>query len=213
MYGQYDDAPESELIHGWVTEAIQQQGFDFYYLPRSATKFDVFWGEDVLSKFDQAYLLEGFVEEAGDGWQGGELLAEFGAVERSSTTVRIGQRRYKEVTGNDYPLEGDLIYFKGMFFYELWEIRFVENKKQFFPNGGLPSFVLNISLFDPSGETFNTGITELDSAMDTFMPHNLDSLDKLTDVLRADNEAIEDESDTIVPEQPDNYWGEFSNVP
>ena len=54
-----------------VTEQIKMFGKDVYYIPRTLVKEDSVFGEDTLSKFEGAHLIEAYIEDAtgfrGDG--------------------------------------------------------------------------------------------------------------------------------------------------
>ena len=46
---------EQNLIENLIIESIKIYGIEVFYLPRTLVKEDVLFGEDVLSKFEQAY--------------------------------------------------------------------------------------------------------------------------------------------------------------
>ena len=56
---------EQDLQESLVTEQIKMFGKDVYYIPRTLVKEDSVFGEDTLSKFEGAHLIEAYIEDAG----------------------------------------------------------------------------------------------------------------------------------------------------
>jgi hypothetical protein len=124
----------------------------------------------------------------------GELLAKFGVEVRESANFVVARKRWMETvgrTGNtvleNRPAEGDLLYFpltKSFF-----EIRKVEGRTPFYQLGKLYTFTLQCELYQFSNERVDTGITEIDSI--------IDSLDK--DILAY--EILLESGDTLLLEE------------
>ena len=53
---------EQNLVGELVKEQIKMFGTDVYYIPRVIVDEDPTFGEDSLSKFDDAYLIEAYLE-------------------------------------------------------------------------------------------------------------------------------------------------------
>ena len=53
---------EKRLYEDLIMEGLRIYGHDCYYLPRTLVNQDLILGEDVLSKFDDSYLLEMYIE-------------------------------------------------------------------------------------------------------------------------------------------------------
>ena len=69
---------DQALFDDLIVESIKVHGRDFYYLPRTLTNFDSFFGEDSISAFNSAVTLEFFMENV-QGWEGdGKFLSKFG---------------------------------------------------------------------------------------------------------------------------------------
>lgn len=196
---------EQELIHGWTKEAIQINGEDVFYLQRQIVKEDWLFGEDPLSHFTNKSKIEMYIEDT-ERYSGlGDILTEFGAIIKDQVNLHVAQRRFTEETGMKYPREGDLIYFP-FFNRVLWEIKHVEDERQFYPLGTLPSFKLRCNHFELNGETFETGIPDVDQTMTEWSAPT--TLQELEDISKSDNQRIEDEAEAVViPE--DNIWGKF----
>tara|TARA_B100000085_G_scaffold285018_1_gene319649 strand:- start:2607 stop:3278 length:672 start_codon:yes stop_codon:yes gene_type:complete len=98
-----------------------------------------------------------------EGFEGeGDLVSKFGVQIQEEATFIISLRTWERFISLDSnlatslrPNEGDLIYFplSGSMF----EIRFVEDQDPFFQLGKLFVFKLRCSLFEYSGEDFDTG--------------------------------------------------------
>ena len=69
---------EQNLYEDLIVESLQIYGQDIYYVPRTLVNRDSILGEDPASKFDDAYLMEAYIENT-DGFEGaGDLMSKFG---------------------------------------------------------------------------------------------------------------------------------------
>ena len=128
---------------------------------------DTILGEDVQSKFGDAYSVEMYLENT-EGFEGdGDLMSKFGVQVRDQATFVISLRTWERFISLDSnlttslrPNEGDLIYFpmSGSMF----EIKFVEHENPFYQVGKLFVFKLQCELFEYSGEDFDTNVTDID---------------------------------------------------
>ena len=158
---------EKRLYEDLIIEGLQIYGHDCYYLPRTLVNQDMILGEDTLSKFDDSYLLEMYIETT-EGFAGEqELISKFGLEIREDTTFMLAKRRWQDQVDNvatlikdGRPNEGDLIYVPLM--KAFFEIQFVEDQEPFFQLGNLPVYKLKTTRFEYSSEKIDTGITELD---------------------------------------------------
>ena len=167
------------LIEDLIIESIKIYGIEVMYMPRTLVAEDTIWGEDTLSKFDDAYPLEMYVKNV-DGFEGeGDFLSKFGLEIRDEMTLTVAQRRFDEeisladsttptdaTTGIGRPSEGDLIYFplNG----KIYEVKFVEHESMFYQMGSLQTYDLRCELFEYSHQVIDTGITEIDAIEDTY---------------------------------------------
>ena len=163
---------EQTLYEDLIVEQLKVFGHDVYYLPRTLVKEDTLFGEDVLSKFDDAYGIEMFMEQV-EGYGGEkELVSKFGLEIRDEATFVVSRRRWISLIGADSnlivstrPNEGDLIYFPRL--QKLFEINFVDHDDPFFQVDNLPVFKLYCSTFEYSSEQLDTGIAAVDTIEDT----------------------------------------------
>lgn len=125
-------------------------------------------GEDIGSKFDDAYLIEAYIENV-DGFEGsGDLYNKFGLEIRDEATFIVSRRQWNNLVGfwnneleDPKPQEGDLLFMpmSNTFF----EIMFVEDEQPFYQLSNLPVFKLQCSLFEYNDEQFETGVGEIDA--------------------------------------------------
>jgi hypothetical protein len=162
---------EKRLHEDLIIEGLKIYGHDCYYLPRTLVNHDLVLGEDVLSKFDQSYMLEMYIETT-EGFAGEqELVSKFGLEIREDTTFMISKRRWQNQVDSTAtliktgrPNEGDLVYVPLM--NSFFEIQFVEDQEPFFQLGNLPVYKLKTTRFEYSSEKLNTGVPEIDVAED-----------------------------------------------
>ena len=162
---------EQTLYENLIIEQLKIFGHDVYYMPRTLVKEDSLFGEDVLSKFDDAYSIEMYMEEL-EGYGGEkELVGWFGFEIRDEVTFVVAKRRWDDVVSADNnlivttrPNEGDLIYFPRQ--KRLFQINFVDHDDPFYQVDNLPVYKLACSTYEYSSEIIDTGITEIDKVED-----------------------------------------------
>jgi len=158
---------EQNLYEDLIIESLKIFGQDVYYIPRTLVNRDNIMGEDIGSKFDDAYLIEAYIENV-DGFEGaGDLYNKFGLEIRDEATFIISRRQWNSLVGfwnneleDPKPQEGDLLFMpmSNTFF----EIMFVEDEQPFYQLSNLPVFKLQCSLFEYNDEQFETGVSEID---------------------------------------------------
>ena len=159
------DTPDQRLVENIVIESIKSFGIDVHYMPRTEVNTDSIFGEDRISKFEDARMVEVYIKSI-DGFEGdGTFVSNFGLEVRDQITFTIARRRFIDLnfeTGNrdKEPLEGDLIFFP--LFDSLFEIKHVQDTNVFYQMGGLQTFDLVCELFEYADEAIDTGIEELD---------------------------------------------------
>ena len=164
-----DNANEQNLIEDLTVEVIRAMGRDVYYIPRTLNAQDALYGEDSLSTFDAAYLLEMYHEDSNSFGGEGDIVSKFGIDVRDTAAFRVARRTFEQyVTKKDgvltRPNEGDLIYYplSG----SLFEITFVEHENPLYQAGALYSFVIFVETFVYNNETFNTGVKDIDTCFE-----------------------------------------------
>lgn len=204
---------EQYLIEDLVIESIKIYGHDVYYITRTVGAKDDILNEDDLSTFNRADFIEMYIKNV-DGFEGeGDFLSKFGVEVRDEMTLTVSKRRFEldisRFTGNDRPLEGDLIYFPMAKAGSLWEITFVEHEAIFYQMGELQTYDLRLSLFEYSNETFNTGIEEIDNLFESKETTSNTSIEYLeTQDTLADNFTIEEAADDIIDFSEANPFSE-----
>ena len=152
---------------------MQIYGHDVYYLPRTLVNKDQLFGEDALSKFDDAYLIEMYMDTV-EGYEGEkELVSRFGLEIRDETTFTVSRRRWLDLVSSNTnlitslrPNEGDWIYFSNG--PRLFEISFVDKDDPFFQVDNLPVYKLYARTVEYSDERLDTGITDIDAIEDKY---------------------------------------------
>ena len=158
---------EQYLYEDLVIEALQIYGHDVYYLPRKLVNKDQLFGEDPLSTFNDAYMLEMYMETV-EGYEGEkELVSRFGLEIRDETTFVVARRRWLDLVGHDSnlitsvrPGEGDWIYMPNV--RRLFEISFVDIDDPFYQIDNLPVYKLYCRTVEYSDERLDTGIDAID---------------------------------------------------
>jgi len=158
---------EQHLYEDLTIEAIQIYGHDVFYIPRTLVNKDELFGEDALSRFDDAYGIEMWMETQ-EGYEGEkELVSRFGLEIRDETTFVVSRRRWDNTVSNDAnlivssrPDEGDLVYMPTV--KKLFEISFVDHDDPFYQVDNLPVYKLYCRTFEYSSEVLDTGIYAID---------------------------------------------------
>ena len=160
---------EQNLYEDLIIESLQIYGQDVYYIPRTLVNRDNVLNEDPASTFDDAYLLEMYIENT-EGFEGaGDLYSKFGLEIRDDATFIVSRRRWETRVGvfddntiDPRPQEGDLIFLPmtNSFF----EISYVEDDSPFYQLSNLPVYRMQCTLFEYNDEDFDTGITSIDDA-------------------------------------------------
>ena len=159
---------EQNLYEDLIIESLKIFGQDVYYIPRTLVSRDNILREDAASKFDDAYLIEAYIENS-DGFEGaGDLYQKFGLEIRDEATFIISRRQWQNLVGvwnntvdSLKPKEGDLLFLplSNSFF----EISFVEDEQPFYQLSNLPVYKMQCSLFEYNDEQFETGVSEIDA--------------------------------------------------
>ena len=135
---------EQNLLEDLNTEFIRALGRNCYYIPRTLNNYDPIYGEDATASFDQAYLIEMYMENPQSFGGDGDIVGKFGIDLRDKATFRMATRTFeREVTKRNSdiirPREGDLIYY--VLSDSLFEITFVEHENPLYQLGNLYSFL------------------------------------------------------------------------
>ena len=87
---------EQDLIEDLTIEAIKVYGHNVKYMPRTIVDLDHLYGEDTLSKFDEAIDIEMYIKNV-EGFEGeGDLLSRFGLEIRDQITFTVARKRFDQ---------------------------------------------------------------------------------------------------------------------
>lgn len=167
VYFTHGTSNEQYFLEDLIIESISIWGQEFYYIPRILMGKDRILGEDRLSKFENAYPIDMYLESV-DGFEGqGAFIQKFGLMLEQSATLTVARRTWQRLIGkhNDTilphrPAEGDLLYFpltNGLF-----EIKFVEHQDPFYQLKKIYVYRLQVELFQYASEKIQTGIENID---------------------------------------------------
>ena len=167
VYFSHGSNAEQILFEDIQIEALKIYGHETYYLPRKILTRDMILNEDRESLFDDAYMIEMYIEDI-EGFGGeGNLMSKFGLEIRDEATFVVARRSWNKLVGvwnntvdNFRPNEGDLIYLP--LSNSMFEISFVEHEQPFYQIQNLPVYKLQCRLFEYNDEDFRTGMLEID---------------------------------------------------
>ena len=171
VYFDTGTKPEQHLYEDLMIEQLKIYGQDVFYIPRTLVKEDSLFGEDTLSKFGDAYLIEMYFENV-EGYEGEkEIMSKFGLQMNEDVTFVVARRRFEQLVSHDSnlivktrPNEGDLVYFPKV--NKIFEISFVDHDDPFYQVHNVPAFKLKCKTFEYSSEDLDTGIAEIDAIED-----------------------------------------------
>ena len=168
VYFSQGTRSEQLLYEDLIIESVKIYGQDIYYLPREMVTTDRLFREDVLSKFDENYLIEVYLQNY-DGFEGdGTLLSKFGVRIAEEATFLVSRRRWEDLVqsqsnnlvSSERPNEGDAIYFP--LTKQLFQIKYVDNETPLRPLGDVPTYSLTCELMEFADERLETGVAEID---------------------------------------------------
>ena len=178
FFNNFQSSQEQLLIEDLVIESIKIYGLDCFYLPKKLIDKDKIYGEDSLSEYNKAYMVEMYVKNV-EGFAGeGDFLSKFNVEIRDQITLTIARRTFENEVqyfefGYTRPREGDLIFLP--LNNKVFQIKFVEHEPVFYQMGALQMYDLKCELFEYSNEIMNTGFPAIDdlesnysAAMNTF---------------------------------------------
>tara|TARA_B100001063_G_scaffold5975_1_gene4443 strand:+ start:815 stop:1723 length:909 start_codon:yes stop_codon:yes gene_type:complete len=167
LYFSHGTRSERFLYEDLMIEQLKVFGQEVTYLPRTIVARDTILGEDALSKFEESYSIEMYVENV-SGFEGeGDIISKFGLDVRDDITLVVSKRRFdilvdqkSNTLAQDRPKEGDVIYMP--VFKKMFEIQFVEDEDPYYQIADIPLFKLKCTTFSYSNERLDTGITDID---------------------------------------------------
>lgn len=175
-------ANEQFLVQDLVNEQLKMYGLDVYYIPRKILGTETLSREVTLSKLDDNFIIEAYLNNYEGYGANSEILSKFGVQLKNEISLTISQERFQlfiepylkdlqqadptEIIVTDRPREGDVIYFP--FGERLYEIKNVEHEKPFFQLGKNYIYELSCELLELEDEIIETSIDEIDSAVEDY---------------------------------------------
>jgi len=144
-------------------------GRNMIYIPRTLVNLDEIFGEDEISRFENTFPIEMYIESI-QGFEGpGDLISQIGIDIKDRVNLRVSRKRFEqEITSVipeiTRPKEGDLVYFP--LSKTVFEINFVEHENPFYQLGKLYTYQLQCEVFTYSNEDFDTGVESIDDIED-----------------------------------------------
>lgn len=90
----YSYEPQQAIVEDLIEQAIVQRGLSAYYLPRVAVDRDIEFGDDILSKFEDALIIEVYPKDV-DQWGGeGDTLSKWGVNIPDQLILTVSRRRW-----------------------------------------------------------------------------------------------------------------------
>ena len=160
-----------------IDEHLSMFGIDVYYIPRKMIDTDDVLGEVQSSKFNDAYIIEAYLNNFEGYAKGSDIMTKFGINLQNEITLTVSRERYEDfiapfiVTHNaknagtdvllgERPKEGDLIYFP--LGERLFEVKHVEHENPFYQLGKNYIYELQCELFRYEDEQFDTNVSFID---------------------------------------------------
>lgn len=168
---------EQRLMQSLIDEHLSMFGIDVYYIPRKMIDTDDVLGEVQSSKFNDAYIIEAYLNNFEGYAKGSDIMTKFGINLQNEITLTVSRERYEDfiapfiVTHNaknagtdvllgERPKEGDLIYFP--LGERLFEVKHVEHENPFYQLGKNYIYELQCELFRYEDEQFDTNVSFID---------------------------------------------------
>lgn len=235
FFNNYKRSTEQELLEDLVVESIRIYGQDMYYIVKDTSDIDpLYLQSETGGTFTSAHLIEMYIKSV-MGFEGdGSLMSIFGPEIRDRVTFTVAARAFAnevgelpttDVKGNiinvPRPREGDLIYFP--LNDKCFQIKFVENKPFFYQLGSLPMYDLYCELFEYSGETFDTGVPEVDIIQEILSNNILDygiidefgnvMIDEFGNIITDDSyELVDPTADNDILQEEGGDWIDWSEM-
>ncbi|QQG34040.1 neck protein [Aeromonas phage ZPAH1] len=189
-----------------VSESVQMKGVEVFYIRRELVKLDLLFGEDMQSKFNNAFKVAMYLDTF-EGYQGRqEFFSKFGMSVNDEAEFTISPELFNRQGDGEKAREGDLIYFPMN--NAIFEITWVEPNNPFYQNGQETQYKITAQKFIYSGEEIQP-----DFDPTSFILGNESGLDKVRNLdKRVDTSIIEYEEDDFVANEADSFVDEFDVI-
>ena len=168
---------EQRLVQDLINEQLRMYGQDVVYMPRKFISENTIISEAIVSRFDDSFRIEAYLNNfEGFGGQG-DILSKFGVRSTDEVTFIISKERYEDfispflIEDSDIkvatrPQEGDLIFLP--LDNSLFEVKYVEGKKPFYQLNNLYVYELRCEIYEYEDDVIDTGIKEVDISTQDF---------------------------------------------
>ena len=176
---------EQYLLQDLINEQLKIYGIDVYYIPRKIIGTETLSREVTMSKLDDNFIIEAYLDNYEGYAPGSDLMTKFGLRLKNEINLVISRERFEEfitpflnglqdgidggsITDEEIlltsrPKEGDLIYFPlGQ---RLFEIKRVEHEKPFYQLGKNYVYELQCELYEYENEDIDTSIEDIDNTV------------------------------------------------
>jgi hypothetical protein len=165
FFNNFNHFGEQNLIDSLIEESISIYGHTIFYCPRKINNKDDIYGEDAVSSYESAYIIDAYIKSY-DAYEGqGNFFSKFNMEIKDNITFCIGRRRFNNdigiEEGLERPREGDLLYSDT--FKRLFKITYVNDKPVFYQMGALQFYDIKAEVFEYSSEKLRTGISQIDA--------------------------------------------------
>lgn len=181
---------EQDLHESLVIENIQLFGQDIAYIPLEEFDVDTIIRDPKNIVFKKFHIIEGYFPLNAQEDGVADIMSKFGYRDERRNTVLISKKRFREVTGKNRPMEGDLILVSQSydnielknFQNHLYEINDVDHQEPEWAHGKNYTFKIEMQRWIANNEKFDTGnflIDKFDSnaPQNNLMPNRTDSED------------------------------------
>lgn len=175
-FNHFNQQSEQNLYEDLIVEAINMHALPLYFIPRTLEAKNEVYGEDNLSTYNNAIVLDVYLKNF-DSYEGdGTFLSKFNLEIRDSITVSIARRTFENTITSQLPnllrpKEGDLLYSPMM--KRMFVIKFVNNTAAFYQAGKLYTWDVSADVWEYSNERFNTGVPEIDNLEQQYTVSNV----------------------------------------
>lgn len=175
-FNHFNQASEQNLFEDLIVESISMNAYPIYFLPRTLEAKSEVYGEDNLSTYNTAILLDVYIKSF-DNYEGdGSFLSSWNLEIRDQITVALARRHFTSAVTTTHPeltrpKEGDLLYSPMMS--KMFVIKYVNNTATFYQLGKLYTWDLAADVWEYSNERFNTGVAQIDALEDQYTVSNV----------------------------------------
>ena len=176
-------AGEQYLMQDLVNEQLRIYGIDVYYMPRKILGREKFSNEVIMSKFDDNFIIEAYLNNFEGYGDSTNIMTKFGLELKDEISLTISEERWQtfiepfleDLQENDSeetiltsrPREGDVIYFP--LGERMFEIKYVEHENPFFQLGKNYVYELKCELLQLSdSEIIETSVEAIDDNMEDY---------------------------------------------